>query len=175
MKTLDIWTDGSSHNNGKYKGCGGYGAVMHYGEPPDTIKEMYSEYGSDRKTLEVWGAGYNTTNQQMEIKAVTEALKRVTKDIPIRVISDSAYVVNCFKDGWWRGWIARNWKKSDKQPVKNQEYWKELLAVIEDSFLTNIEWIHVKGHKGIFYNEVADDLAGKGTEKSKKESGLDVD
>ena len=46
------------------------------------------------------GAEQHTTNQRMELTAVLEALKTV--EGPVEVISDSAYVVNCFRDRWWR-------------------------------------------------------------------------
>src|SRR5690606_34027244 len=48
------------------------------------------------------GAEQHTTNQRMELTAVLEALKTV--EGPVEVISDSAYVVNCFRDRWWEGW-----------------------------------------------------------------------
>lgn len=171
-KVISIWTDGSSHNNGEKKGLGGYGSVLIYGELPDTKEELYGHYGDDNKTLEIYGGCENTTNQQQEIKAVTEALKQVTNpSIPIYLFSDSAYVINCMNQKWYAGWITNNWKNSKKEPVKNREYWEELLAVLEDNFF-DITWTHVKGHSNIYYNECADVLAGKGTKEMEKKNGF---
>jgi ribonuclease HI len=167
-KVMSIWTDGSSHNNGEFTGIGGYGAVLIYSELPDNEKDLHSEYADEIYTKEAWGGSYPTTNQQMEIKAVTKSLERVTRhDIPIHVYSDSAYVVNCFKQGWWRGWMNNGWRNSKKEPVANRELWEELLKIINDNML-DITFHKVKGHKGIFYNEKADRLADKGTQKMKE-------
>ncbi|HEX8771910.1 MAG TPA: RNase H family protein, partial [Acidimicrobiales bacterium] len=42
------------------------------------------------------GASPATTNQRMEIRAALEAV--TTLDGPLEVVSDSTYVVNCFRD-----------------------------------------------------------------------------
>ncbi len=77
------------------------------------------------------GAEPNTTNQRMEITAVLEALRALTPDRPaeIQVVSDSTYVVNCFRDRWWEGWLKRDWKNSQRKPVANRDLWEPLLAV----------------------------------------------
>ena len=71
------------------------------------------------------GAEAHTTNQRMEIMAAYEAIRQFFDD-PRRIVivSDSTYVVKCFTDGWWRGWIQRGWKNSQRQfalewPLKN--------------------------------------------------------
>jgi hypothetical protein len=94
----------------------------------------------------------------MEVKAVLEALR--TNASPIHVISDSTYVVNCFRDRWYEGWLKRGWKNSQRKPVANRDLWESLidLAVprIEDGTL-RFSW--VKGHSGNPMNELADQLA----------------
>ena len=45
-----------------------------------------------------------TTNQRMELTAALEAVRALPG--PLLVVSDSTYVVNCFRDNWWRGWLA---------------------------------------------------------------------
>ena len=170
-KRIEIWTDGSAVNNDcPKKGFGGYGAVMLFTEPPKDKKELYTEYADTSKALKVSGGYTGTTNQQMEIKAVTEALKKIKNNKhKIAIYSDSAYVINCFKQKWYKGWITNGWKNSKKQPVANKEFWEELLEVINDNWY-EIEWIKVKGHDGAFYNELADDLATEQTEKIYNES-----
>ncbi len=34
---------------------------------------------------------------------------------PVHVISDSTYVVNCFRQRWWEGWLRRGWRNSQRQ------------------------------------------------------------
>ena len=53
------------------------------------------------------GAKARTTNQRMEITAVLEAAKAL--DGPLEVVSDSTYVINCFRNRWWEGWLQKNW------------------------------------------------------------------
>ena len=47
------------------------------------------------------GAEARTTNQRMELAAALEALRSL--DGPVVVMSDSTYVVNCFRDRWYDG------------------------------------------------------------------------
>lgn len=171
-KQISIWSDGSSHNNGDKKGIGGWGAVLIFGHIPEDIKKLYSEYGREQSTLKIYGGYEDTTNQQMEIKAVAEALKRIkSSKYTIHVFSDSAYVVNCMNKKWWHGWKTNGWLNSKKEPVANQEFWEELLEVIEDNFL-DVTWNKVKSHIGIHYNEVADSLAGTGTKEIEEKRGF---
>ena len=65
------------------------------------------------------GAAPSTTNQRMELTAVLEALK--TFDGPTQIVSDSTYVVNCFRDGWWKNWLARGWRNARREPVANRD------------------------------------------------------
>ncbi|HEY5650666.1 MAG TPA: RNase H family protein, partial [Acidimicrobiia bacterium] len=46
-----------------------------------------------------------TTNQRMELTAALDAVQSFPG--PLEIVSDSSYVVNCFKDGWYRGWLKR--------------------------------------------------------------------
>lgn len=76
----------------------------------------------------------------------------------VKIVSDSTYVVNCFRDSWYRGWLARGWKNSQKQPVANQDLWKPLIALyLEYPSQVTFEW--VKGHSGNRMNDVVDALA----------------
>src|SRR5436309_10605590 len=61
------------------------------------------------------GAEAQSTNQRMELTAALEAV--TTLDGPVEVVSDSTYVVNCFRDRWWQGWLKNDWKNSQKKPV----------------------------------------------------------
>ena len=61
------------------------------------------------------GAEAHTTTQRMEIRAALEAVR--THPGPLQVVSDSTYVVNCFRDRWWEGWLRRGWTNTAKKPV----------------------------------------------------------
>jgi len=92
----------------------------------------------------------------MEIQAALEAV-RALSDSPLEVVSDSTYVVNCFRDGWWRGWLARGWRTSAKQPVANRDLWEPLIEVVERRRDVTFRW--VKGHSGDEMNDLVDRLA----------------
>ena len=74
----------------------------------------------------------------------------------VTMVTDSQYVVNAFKQHWISGWIKRGWKTASKQPVKNVDLWKRLLAAAEPH---DVRWQWVKGHAGHPENERCDSLA----------------
>ena len=110
------------------------------------------------------GAGRDaaTTNQRMEINAVLEALRTLgvappgATPSPIVVVSDSTYVVNCFRDRWWVRWQANGWRNSKKQPVANDDLWRPLVELVGRLDVT-FTW--VKGHSGDRMNDLVDRLA----------------
>jgi ribonuclease HI len=131
-KTITIFTDGACRGNQNSSNEGGWGAVL--------------TYKSNEKCL----CGYesNTTNNRMEIKSVIEALKTIkSKDYDIVIYSDSSYLVNCFKEGWYRKWLVNGWINSKKDPVENKDLWVELIDLI-DGF-RNVTFFKIKGHLDI--------------------------
>jgi len=91
----------------------------------------------------------------MEIQAALEAVR--TLDGPLVVVSDSTYVVNCFRDAWWRGWLARDWVNSAKKPVANRDLWEPLITEVTTRGTITFRW--VKGHSGDEMNDLVDRLA----------------
>jgi uncharacterized phage-like protein YoqJ len=92
----------------------------------------------------------------MEIAAVLEAVR--TLEGPLDIVSDSTYVVNCFRDRWWEGWLARGWKTSAKKPVANRDLWEPLIeAYRADPRRLEFRW--VKGHSDDVMNDLVDRLA----------------
>jgi ribonuclease HI len=51
------------------------------------------------RTTYAFGSEPVSTNQRMEIRAALEAVTALER--PLLVVSDSTYVVNCFRDRWW--------------------------------------------------------------------------
>ena len=147
-----IYTDGACSNNQERINSGGWGAVLLY-------KDHYKE---------LFGGEKNTTNNRMELMAIIKALEELKTDkIPVSIHSDSAYIMNCFKDKWYEKWRKNGWQNSKKQPVENKDLWEKLLDLAENKIgLDKITWVKVKGHSGDKYNELADALARKGAEKN---------
>ncbi|GED68591.1 ribonuclease H [Brevibacillus reuszeri] len=137
MREVQIYTDGACSGN---PGPGGWGAVMMYGQH---IKEMS-------------GAEPNTTNNRMELQAAISALTSLKEACKVTLYSDSAYLVNCFKQGWFKGWLKNGWKNSKGQPVENQDLWKELLRLMD---IHQVEYVKVKGHADNKWNNRCDELA----------------
>jgi ribonuclease HI len=142
--TIRIYTDGSCLSN---PGPGGWAWAV-----PD------GEFAS--------GAAAATTNQRMEVTAALEALQSIDER-EVEIVSDSTYVVKCFQDRWWAGWLRRGWKNSQGQPVANRDLWEQLLAVALDEGRT-ISFSWVKGHSGDRWNDAVDVLA---LEAAKSQAG----
>ena len=105
---------------------------------------------------EISGGRKDTTNNVMEVTAVIEALKLLKRECEVEVYSDSAYVVNCFNNGWIYNWIKNNWRTSGKEPVKNKELWQELYALTKKH---KVKFVKVKGHSDNEFNNRCDELA----------------
>ena len=103
---IKIYTDGSCIRN---PGNGGWAAII--------IK--------NGKKTQIKGSKKNTTNNQMELLAPIEALKKVPKGSKIEIFTDSKYVKSGITE-WIHNWKKNGWKTADKQPVKNKELWIEL-------------------------------------------------
>ncbi len=136
------YTDGSSRGN---PGPGGYGAVLSYVAPDGTehVRELSAGYA-------------RTTNNRMELMGAIVALEALKRPCEVELHSDSQYVVNAFNKHWVDGWQRKGWKTASKQPVKNPDLWKRLLAAMEPH---EVRWLWVKGHAGHERNERADQLA----------------
>lgn len=102
------------------------------------------------------GAEPRTTNQRMEITAVLEAMRALP--LPLEVHSDSTYVVNCFRDRWWQGWLRRGWKNSQRKPVANRDLWEPLIERYREA-PDQVTFRWVKGHSGDPMNDLVDQLA----------------
>lgn len=114
------------------------------------------------------GAEERSTNQRMEISAVLEALRAL--DGEVHVMSDSTYVVNCFRDRWWEGWLKRGWQTSQRKPVANRDLWEPLIELYRKrSDQITFEW--VKGHATDPVNDIVDRLAVQAAQTQQARSG----
>ncbi len=137
MEKVTIYTDGACSGN---PGPGGWAAVL--------------IYNKNRK--EISGGKRDTTNNVMELIAVVEALKILKYPCEVDLHSDSAYIVNCFTQGWIYNWVKNNWKTASKEPVKNKEIWEELYNLTK---IHKVNFIKVKGHSDNELNNRCDELA----------------
>ncbi|MGI9860832.1 ribonuclease HI [Moorella naiadis] len=137
MKQVTIYTDGACSGN---PGPGGWGAVLIYGD----------------KRKEISGGEPRTTNQRMEITAAIEALKALKEPCQVRLHSDSAYLINAFRQRWLDRWQRNGWQTINKKPVENQDLWQELLQL---TTCHRVEWVKVRGHSDNAENNRCDELA----------------
>jgi len=135
---IKIYTDGSCLEN---PGNGGWAAII---------------FMNNEKII-ISGRKKNTTNNQMELMAAIEALKKIPKDQEVQMYTDSKYVKMGITE-WIKKWSQNDWKTSSKQRVKNIELWKELNDISKKH---KIEWHWVKAHAGNPNNEEVDELAKK--------------
>ncbi len=137
MQKILVFTDGAAKGN---PGPGGYGVVI--------LKDGYvTELGAGKA---------HTTNNEMELKAVVEALTYL-QDVKeeIHLYTDSKYVVEGATK-WIFGWQKNGWQTKEKKDVLNGELWKKLAALL---LYVSVEWHKIPGHSGLIGNECADVIA----------------
>lgn len=149
MQHVDIFSDGSSRGN---PGPGGFGTVMRF----------IDNQGQEHRR-ELSGGFKETTNNRMELLGAIVGLEKLKRPCEVTLYSDSQYVVNAFNQHWVEGWLKRGWKNANKQPVKNIDLWKRLLAAKEPHSVT---FVWVKGHAGHPENELCDTLATQAADGS---------
>ena len=150
--TIDVYTDGSTKDNGTDDAVGGWAyLIMAPGAAGNFIIERAEQV-------------FGTTNNRMELVAIIKALEKI-KSSPllhifdyskINIFTDSAYVYNCYIQKWYMNWQKNGWKNAKKEPVKNKELWEQLIPYFEDN---HFSFYKVKGHSGNEYNEIVDSLA----------------
>ncbi|CAN5675778.1 hypothetical protein BH20ACT2_BH20ACT2_19440 [soil metagenome] len=101
------------------------------------------------------GAEARSTNQRMEITAAFEAVR--ANPGRIEVVSDSTYVVNCFRDRWHEGWRKRGWLTSARKPVVSRDLWEPFIDLVLERGDVTFRW--VKGHSDDPMNDLVDRLA----------------
>jgi ribonuclease HI len=137
VREVELWTDGACSGN---PGPGGWGAILRYGD----------------HERELSGGEPTTTNNRMELRAVIEGLRALTRPSQVVIVTDSAYVERAFADGWLERWKRNGWRTAARKPVANQDLWIELDDVRTPH---RIRFERVAGHAGIELNERADQLA----------------
>ncbi len=136
-----LYTDGACSGN---PGPGGWAFILRH---TPTGKE-----------LERSGGEPETTNNRMELQAVVEGLSALKRPTRIRIVSDSAYVLNGLSS-WMKSWKKNGWRRKVKgkwEEVKNLDLWQALDELISRH---DVEFSKIKGHSGHPENERCDELA----------------
>ena len=133
---IKIYTDGSCLEN---PGNGGWAAIII----------------DDGKKTQIKGSKKNTTNNQMELFAPIEALKKIPKGSEVQIFTDSKYVKSGITE-WIHNWKKNGWKTANKQKVKNKDLWVEL-DLLSSQF--DIKWSWVKAHSTDKLNNEVDLIA----------------
>ena len=133
---IKIYTDGSCLEN---PGNGGWAAII---------------INNGQKT-NINGSKQNTTNNQMELLAPIEALKKIPKGSKVQIFTDSKYVKSGITE-WIYNWKKNGWKTANKQEVKNKDLWTEL-DILANEF--EISWNWVKAHSTDELNNEVDLIA----------------
>jgi ribonuclease HI len=135
-ETVEIWTDGGCKPN---PGPGGWSAILRF---RGAIRELS-------------GAEPDTTNNRMELTAAAEALEALKRPCTIILHTDSEYLKNGITR-WHTGWVRKNWRTANGDPVKNMDLWRRILDAAK---VHVIDWRWVRGHSGNPMNDRADQLA----------------
>jgi len=149
---IRVYTDGGSRVRNREVPIASCSAViLREGQEIEILKQAFTD----------------CTNNQMELMGVLMGLGKVyPTNEPVQVYSDSAYIVNCFKDRWYDNWRVNNWKSSSGKPVKNREMWELLLNYYENM---NLTFVKVKGHSNDYYNDLADKAVNEAMDNLIKE------
>ena len=144
---FEVYSDGSTRNNGRADAVGAWAYVVLNGE--EIVREDCR--------VEV-----GTTNQRMELIAAAEALDYLFYNeicVPfdkVVVYTDSAYLHNCVTQKWYVNWQNNGWRNSKKEPVANRDLWERLVRYFE---MPEVEFVKVKGHATNEWNNYVDALA----------------
>lgn len=141
----EIYCDGAVSGNGKDNAPGGWAYVI--------LKDGHLISQNS-------GGEVGTTNQRMELTAMLKAcedLESLDGFATVKVYSDSAYCIRCFKENWWKNWRVNGWRNSKKEPVANQDLWEKLIFFFMKA--PGYDFVKVRGHQGVHWNEEVDKMA----------------
>ncbi len=136
-KHVVIYTDGACSGN---PGPGGWAALLRYNQHEKVLT----------------GTAAHATNNRMELTAVIEALRALKEPCQVDLYTDSNYIVRAFQKGWLERWQRNGWRTSRKQPVENQDLWRQLLELTRRH---DVRFLKVKGHADDPLNNRVDRLA----------------
>ena len=124
MPPVLLITDGSCLGN---PGPGGWAAILRSGDHEKVLT----------------GSEAATTNNRMELTAVVQGLRALTRPGAVTLKSDSQLVIKAFADGWLDKWQHNGWRSTNRSPVQNQDLWQ---AILDAAAAHTIQPQWVRGH-----------------------------
>lgn len=135
-KKVRIYSDGACSGN---PGPGGWAVILLYGQ----------------HKKEISGGEALTTNNRMELTAAIRGLQQLKESCHVDLYTDSEYLKHGVTE-WLHSWKRNNWRRADKEPVKNKDLWEMLDEQVSRH---QVRWHWVRGHSGNEWNERCDALA----------------
>lgn len=157
MQEAIIYSDGSCGRSGD----GGYAVIV-----------ATPTFG-----VEVFGCTTKTTSNRMELTGAIEGLKILREPHQVKLVSDSAYMINSLNHHWYEEWF-----REEARPVKriregkphifirpNLDLWHQLVDLVK---LHDVTPVKIKGHSGHEHNERVDKLAVRA--RKEKIEGVEI-
>lgn len=147
---IKIYTDGACRNNGKKTAIASYAIFFGDGDKKNEQKMLPWE---------------PFTNQRAELYAILRAfevfdsIQDEWNSLRLRIYTDSQYSINIFTI-WIKGWKQKGYITATGKPVEN----KDIITLIDHYYEIHKEkcrFIKVKGHDGVYGNEMADKMANQ--------------
>lgn len=115
------------------------------------------------------GCDAGTTNQREELRAAVAALRAAPDGVELEIVSDSSYLVETMRGGFYRNWPGNDWRSlSNQREICNRDLWEQLAALVE---CRQVSFRRVPAHGGDRadpFNAEADRLA----RRTRKEHAL---
>ncbi len=152
-----IYTDGACTHNGLSNAQAGIGVFFGDDDPRNISEPVPEGFVKSEPQIKA------PTNQLAELYAIARAMEVCVADSLVRnqtilLYTDSRYSINCLTK-WITTWEKNRWILTNGHPVKHQALIKSMKEQMNH---LNITFCHVAGHKGIYGNEMADELAVSG-------------
>lgn len=130
LNNYDIYTDGA------------YSQIRHQGGSSVIVLKNNS-------LILEWSKGWRGgTNNTAELLSIIMALRFIKSTVGnINIYSDSQYCIGCAVQNWQRKKNIKLWEEFDKQFNRIK------------SLCTSINFYHIKGHSGNYWNSYCDKLA----------------
>ncbi|XP_063994382.1 ribonuclease H1-like [Diachasmimorpha longicaudata] len=143
---ITAYIDGSCSYNGTTNAIAGVGVWFGDRHPLNTYQTLKEE---------------RATNITAETAAAIEACRIcIRHDIKrVKLITDSKYLIDCMTKHLPK-WKLNGWLNAKSKPVVNQKLLKELDTLTQQ---LEVQFEYTPGHKGIYGNERADELAKAGS------------
>jgi ribonuclease HI len=150
MGALDLWAGATGSTT---PGPGGWAFVLRDTDGDELVSELEGSGGEPA-----------TTGNRMQLTAVIEGLRSLTRPGAVEVHLGSTYVSDAFVGGTIDLWVARGFKRrvgGGTASVKHADLWQELYSL---SVIHRLDWTPGRGHAGGAVHRRVDRLAAAGRE-----------